>query len=69
MSLPNFFHIRQLFPMDFINNISETMRLELQGVHLSSESLTGSTIAITAGSRGIDRISEVLRCLVRSLRY
>lgn len=47
--------------------LTEAIRRELDGLGLSDR-LEGSRVAVTAGSRGIDRISPVLRIVVDHLR-
>ena len=59
MALSKLIRVRQHFNDSFINDVETAVRKELQGLGLKLEK--GSRIAITAGSRGIDKIPLILR--------
>ena len=62
----NLIKIRQKFDSTCIENIREATLQELNSLKLDLPA--GSKIAITAGSRGIDRIPEVLKAVVDYVR-
>jgi hypothetical protein len=55
--------IRCIYSDNHIRDISAAVRREMDGSHVQLK--TGSQIAITAGSRGISNIKEVIREIVR----
>lgn len=59
MAVPRLIKIRQRFDKTCIENVEATVRFELQSLGLKLEQ--SSSIAITAGSRGIDNIALVLK--------
>lgn len=62
----NLIKIRQKFDATCIENVREAIIKELEGLQLGLPA--GSRIAITAGSRGIDRIPEVIKAVVDYVR-
>lgn len=63
--------IRQQFDSTEISNISEAVCTAVNALHASGlmpPFKAGQTVAITAGSRGIDRIAEVTAALVSTAR-
>ena len=66
MSSPNFFHIRQLFPIDFINRLVKRSARTSRGASFQRV-FNRVNHCYYRRSCGIDRISEVLRCLVEEL--
>ncbi|MDD5168590.1 MAG: lactate racemase domain-containing protein [Syntrophales bacterium] len=65
---PRMFRVRQVFDVPKIEDIEDTLRLQLASIHAESFIKPGARIAITAGSRGIAHIDIILRYLVRFLR-
>ena len=67
MNLPKMYRIRQNFDDTRIENIRETVTLELERLSWSLIR-PGDRVAITAGSRGISDIAEILGSIVNFLR-
>ncbi len=64
--LPLMYPVRQSFPNDQVADAAATLEDGLN--RISGFSFNGKTIAVTAGSRGIKRLGEVLRQTVSLLR-
>ncbi|MEM6468454.1 MAG: lactate racemase domain-containing protein [Planctomycetota bacterium] len=68
MSFPRFFRVRQDLPSHAVPSIDEALVAALS----SSEDFAAigerDAVAIAVGSRGIDRIEELVACLARSLK-
>jgi hypothetical protein len=67
-SIPKFQRVRLEFERDHISDIAAAVNQELDQVDSQGQQLKGKTVAITAGSRGIDRIDQILAALVQRLR-
>ncbi len=63
MSLPRMYSIRQRFKDTKVDNISEKVRTELNALSLTGVK-PGQRVAITAGSRGIADIAQILQSIV-----
>ena len=63
MKLPNMYRIRQKFDNTRIEDIRETVKAELGGLSWSAIR-PGDRVAITAGSRGIADIAQILGAIV-----
>jgi hypothetical protein len=57
---PSFYEARVIYPDNSLENITETIHLQMEQSFPLSEISSGSRIAIAVGSRGIDRIAEVV---------
>ena len=68
ITLPRVALVRQHFPSDRIDSVETALRRELDARGVRRLVQPGQTVAITAGSRGIDRIVELLKTLVSYLR-
>lgn len=68
MILPKMARIRQCFVTSPITDINETVKSELEKLHIETRIKPGETVAITVGSRGIANIVQVLAGIVRELR-
>jgi hypothetical protein len=66
MKLPELIKVRQSFKNNYIENIGNDVLVELQKVDWKLPA--GSRVAITAGSRGIDRIPLVIKAVVDFIR-
>jgi hypothetical protein len=66
MVLPKLIKIRQTFRDEYIENIEEVVRLELNGSGLSIKQ--GSRIALAVGSRGVANINRVVKATVDWLK-
>jgi hypothetical protein len=60
--------IRQKFPRPRVENVEEALREQLGRGEISSTIRPGMSVALTAGSRGIAQIDEILRSLVEILK-
>jgi Lactate racemase N-terminal domain len=60
--------IRQKFPRPSVENVEEALRGQLGREEISSTIRPGMSVALTAGSRGIAQIDEILRSLVEILK-
>ena len=63
MNLPNMYRIRQKFDDTRVDDIRETVKAELCGLSWSAIR-PGDRVAITAGSRGIADIAQILGAIV-----
>jgi hypothetical protein len=65
---PRFIRIRQQFERPRIDDLTQAVSTELDKLDLSQRIRPGQTVALTAGSRGIANIPEVLRATAQYLR-
>src|SRR5918998_2985500 len=68
MQFPKVVKVRQDFPRPRVEDVGEALREQCQGDEVSSRIEPGMQVAITAGSRGISDIDNVLRSLVQILK-
>ncbi len=68
-SLPGMYRIRQQLKGEDITALTDEIKKALEVSLLSERILPGMKIAVTAGSRGIDRIVEVLEATINWLTY
>ena len=68
VELPPVVRIRQRFGAERIADVPQTVRDALVGSDLSQRITAGARIALTAGSRGISHIDEILATCVATLR-
>ncbi len=61
--LPQMYRVRELYEDDEIADISGALISELEGCGIKEDSLSGRTIAITVGSRGIPGLVLMIRTL------
>ena len=61
--IPEIYRIRQIYESDEIADIAGSLLSELEGLSVDTESLSGKSIAITVGSRGIPGIVLMIRTL------
>ncbi len=66
--LPEFRRIQQTFPRPKVSNIAAAVNQTVAALPGIEARCRGKKIAITAGSRGISQIAEILAALVRKLR-
>ena len=67
MNLPNMYRIRQRFDDTRVEDIRETVKAELGGLSRSAIR-PGDRVAITAGSRGIADIAQILGAIVEFIK-
>lgn len=65
---PSIFRVRQRFERPKVIDVYSETQSQLQKLNLRSSILPGQNIAVTAGSRGITNIPEILRSLVDHIR-
>jgi len=68
MEFPKVVKIRQKFPRPRVENVEAALREQLGRGEISSTIKPGMRVALTAGSRGIAQIDEILRSLVGILK-
>src|ERR671915_2444065 len=68
MQFPKVVKVRQDFPRPRVEDVGEALREQCQGGEISSRIDPGMQVAITAGSRGISDIDNILRSLVQILK-
>jgi hypothetical protein len=68
MEFPKVVKIRQKFPRPRVENVEKALREQLGREEISSTIGSGMSVALTAGSRGIAQIDEILRSLVAILK-
>jgi hypothetical protein len=68
MLLPKMYRIRQTFERPVVKDVSETVKSELRKLVLEQNVKPGQRVAITAGSRGISNITEILKTTVDFLK-
>jgi Lactate racemase N-terminal domain len=68
MRLPKVVKVRQDFPRPRIEDVEEALREQCQREEIRSRIEAGMQVAITAGSRGIAGIDNILRSLVQILQ-
>ncbi|MBA2512259.1 MAG: DUF2088 domain-containing protein, partial [Rubrobacteraceae bacterium] len=68
MDFPKVVKVRQTFPRPRVESVEGTVREQLRREDVASAVRPGMSVAVTAGSRGIARIDEVLRAVVDGLK-
>jgi hypothetical protein len=68
MEFPKVVKIRQKFPRPRVENLEAALREQLGGGEITSTIKPGMSVALTAGSRGVAEIAEILRSLVEILK-
>ena len=65
MQFPKVVKVRQDFPRPRVESVKEALREQCGKKEIRSRIEPGMEVAITAGSRGISGIDDILRSLVR----
>lgn len=68
IELPKVYLVRQKFNDFAIGDIASAVRSELEKSGILSRFTHGMKVAITVGSRGIDRIDEVIKAVVENIK-
>ena len=68
MAFPRVVKVRRSFPRPRVEDVEATVREEFGKEEISSRVRPGMRVALTAGSRGLAKIDDVLRSLVRALK-
>ena len=62
---PRIFRVRQKFDAPTCSDIKNTVVAELERLQLSGKVAAGESVAITAGSRGISNIAEIIQAIAQ----
>lgn len=65
---PRMIRIRQRFDANRVDDVAATVESELSRLQLADKVQPGETVAITAGSRGIANIADIIRAIVQHVR-
>ena len=68
MDFPKVVKVRQTFPRPRVGDVEGTVREQLRREEIASAVRPGTSVAVTAGSRGIARIDEILRAVIDGLK-
>jgi hypothetical protein len=68
LDFPKVVKVRQTFPRPRVGDVEGTVREQLRREEIASAVRPGMSVAVTAGSRGIARIDEVLRAVIDGLK-
>ncbi len=68
MQYPKIVRLRQHFDGPKVDDIDSTVRAEMEKLDLAKKVRPGQTVALTAGSRGIANIPEILRAATRFIK-
>ena len=60
--------VRQTFPRPRVEDVEGTVREQLRKEEIASAVRPGMSVAVTAGSRGIARIDEIIRAVIEGLK-
>ncbi|WP_027370702.1 lactate racemase domain-containing protein [Desulfovermiculus halophilus] len=66
---PSLAWVEQHFDPACVADIQDEVTRQVQGINLSSSYQPGQSVAITAGSRGIDRMDRILAALIANLKH
>lgn len=67
-AFPRILRVRQLFNCDAVTDVQQETEAQLSALKLSRRVRAGETVAITAGSRGIANIAEILAAVCRHVK-
>jgi hypothetical protein len=68
LEFPKVVKVRQTFPRPRVEDVEGTVREQLRKEDITSAIRPGMSVAVTAGSRGIARIDEIIRAVVDGLK-
>lgn len=68
IELPKMAKIRQVIPNDYIKNVPLVIKEEMDKINLEDKIIRKKNVAITVGSRGIDRIAEIIKSVVDEVK-
>lgn len=68
LQFPDMLLVRQLFECQSVDNVASETRVQLQRSKFAAKVSPGETVAITAGSRGINQLPEILKATVDYFR-
>ena len=67
-SYPRMFRVRQTFDARQVNDVTSEATAQLESLALKNRIQPGQTVAITAGSRGVNHIGQITRAIVDHLK-
>ena len=65
---PQIFRVRQTFEAPKVENVAHEVEEQLAHLKLGGQIKPGQTVAVTAGSRGVNHIAEIIRAAVGHLK-
>lgn len=68
IEIPKFMRIRQKFDSTKIENVVETVNAKFQQDNIKDTIKEGQTIGITVGSRGLDNLREIVKCICDNIK-
>lgn len=68
VEFPEMYSIEQIFPEKKVEDLTATIKAEMAKVKLDEAVNPGDTVAITAGSRGIARMPDILKGIVTEVK-
>jgi hypothetical protein len=68
LDFPKVVKVRQTFPRPRVEDVEGTVREQLRKQEIASVVRPGMSVAITAGSRGIASIDEIIRAVIEGLK-
>ncbi len=68
MAFPQMFRLRQVFDAPRVEDVEAEVQRQLASLNLGAKIQPGQTVAITAGSRGIANIAEIIKATVAHFR-
>ena len=68
MEFPKVVKVRQTFPRPHVEDVGGTVREQLRKEEITAAIRPGMSVAVTAGSRGIARIDEIIRAVIEGLK-
>jgi hypothetical protein len=68
LEFPKVVKVRQTFPRPRVEDVEGTVREQLRKEEITSAIRPGMSVAVTAGSRGIARIDEIIRAVIEGLK-
>jgi hypothetical protein len=68
LEFPKVVKVRQTFPRPRVEDVEGTVREQLRKEEITAAIRPGMSVAVTAGSRGIARIDEIIRAVVDGLK-
>ncbi|NLF07171.1 MAG: DUF362 domain-containing protein, partial [Pirellulaceae bacterium] len=68
-NFPKIFRVRQSFEDVRVADVAGEVHAQLSRLELNNKIRPGATVAVTAGSRGIANIAEIIRAIVDHLKH
>ena len=68
MAFPRMIKVRQHFEAPQVDDIPGTVKAQIDGLDLAGKVKKGDTVAVTVGSRGVNRVADITKAIVESLK-